>query len=125
MVFALNDLLTRATEADADHEAVRCSGQSLTYGELDAASNGIAQALIDTVVGRGARAGLYLPKAVEAVAAVYGILKAGGAYVPMDPKAPVVRAGTTAGDCTVRAIVTTGGRAPSLLAELAPHRPDA
>jgi amino acid adenylation domain-containing protein len=123
MVFALNQLLTKAAARDPTHEAVRCAGRSLTYGELEGASSGVANTLINAGVGRGDRVGLYLPKSVEAVAAVYGILKAGAVYVPMDPKAPVIRAATIASDCTVSAVVTTGKRAPSLLAELGMHRP--
>jgi amino acid adenylation domain-containing protein len=123
MVFALNQLLTRAAVQDPGREAVRCSGRSLTYGELDSASNGIAQALISGGLRRGDRVGLYLSKSVETIAAVYGILKAGAAYVPLDPKAPVVRAGTIAGDCTVGGVVTTPERAAGLLEVLAPHQP--
>jgi amino acid adenylation domain-containing protein len=123
MVFALNQLLTRAAEQDPGREAVRCSSLSLTYGGLDTASNGIAQALIGAGVRRGDRVGLYLSKSVETIAALYGILKAGAAYVPMDPKAPVVRAGTIAGDCTVSAVVTAPGQAAGLLEALAPHQP--
>jgi amino acid adenylation domain-containing protein len=122
-VFALHHLLERATEVDPAKEAVRCDGRSLTYEELDRAANAVAGALIDGGVRRGDRVGLFLPKSVEAVAALYGVLKAGAAYVPMDPKAPVVRAATIAGDCTVSALVTTGERASPLLSELAPHRP--
>ncbi|MGH2547640.1 MAG: AMP-binding protein, partial [Actinomycetota bacterium] len=123
MVFALHQLLERAAEVDPAKEAVRCAGRSLTYAELDRAANAVAGALIDGGVRRGDRVGLFLPKSVEAVASVYGVLKAGAAYVPMDPKAPVIRAATIAGDCTVSAVVTTAGRAPSLLAGLGPHSP--
>jgi amino acid adenylation domain-containing protein len=123
MLFALNQLLTRAAQADPGREAVRCQERAITYGELDRASNGVARALIDGGVRPGDRVGLYLPKSVEAVTSVYGILKAGAAYVPMDPKAPVVRAGTIAADCTVGAVVTTPERAEPLLRELGEHQP--
>jgi amino acid adenylation domain-containing protein len=123
MVFALHQLLERAAEAAPDSEAVRSGGRSLTYAELDRSANAVAGALIDGGVRRGDRVGLFVPKSVEAVASIYGIMKAGAVYVPMDPKAPVVRAATIAGDCTVSAMVTTGERGPSLLSELHPHRP--
>jgi amino acid adenylation domain-containing protein len=123
MVFALHQLLERAADADSAKEAVRCAGRSLTYGELDRAANGVANALIDGGVHPGDRVGLFLPKSVEAVAAVYGVLKAGAAYVPMDPKSPVIRAAAIAGDCTVSAVVTTAVRASSLLTELGSHQP--
>lgn len=122
-MFALNQLLQRAAEAAPEHEAVRFRGRSLTYGELERASNGIAGALLDGGVRKGDRVALYLPKSLEAIAAVYGCLKAGAVYVPIDPATPVLRAGMIARDCTVRAVVTTSERAAPLLAEVREHRP--
>lgn len=123
MAFALNHLLSRAAENDPGHDAVRDAGRSLTYGELDRASNAVANALIDAGVRRGDRVALYLPKSVDGVAGVYGIMKAGAAYVPLDPGAPVVRAATIARDCTVSAVITTPERAPALIGGLQGHRP--
>jgi amino acid adenylation domain-containing protein len=70
--------------------------------------------------------GILLPKSLEMVVAVYGIMKAGGAYVPLDPQAPVGRAAMVASDCSVAAVVTTPGRAVSLLQEMAGegHKPE-
>src|SRR2546423_9859878 len=91
MAFLLHQLLARAAGSDPEREAVRCAGTSLTYGELEAASNGVARALIAGGVRRGDRVGIHLSKRVESVAAVYGAMKAGAAYVPLDPKAPLRR----------------------------------
>ena len=91
-VFALHHLLSRAAAASPEREAVRCRGRSLSYRDLDAWSNGVARALVDGGVARGDRVGIFVPKDLEAVAAVYGVMKAGAAYVPLDPKQPVLRA---------------------------------
>jgi amino acid adenylation domain-containing protein len=124
MVYALNQLVTRAAAADPAREAVRWQDRSLTYGELDAASSGIARALVDGGIRHGDRVALFLPKTPEAVAAAYGVMKAGAAYVPIDPMAPVVRAATIAADCEVAAVVTTPGRLAALTSEMRGHRPD-
>jgi len=91
----------------------------MTYGELDSASNGLARALVAHGVRRGDRIGLFLPKGLEAVVAVYGVMKAGAAYVPLDPQAPVARAALVAADCTVAALVASEGQAANLVAEMA------
>jgi amino acid adenylation domain-containing protein len=123
-VFAIHHLLTQAADSAAEREAIRCEDRSLSYGELEAASNGIARTLIDGGVHRGDRVGLYLPKDERAIAALYGIMKAGAVYVPIDPKAPLARASMIAADCTASALVTTPDRAPDLLGALGDHRPD-
>ncbi|MGQ0669853.1 MAG: amino acid adenylation domain-containing protein [Actinomycetota bacterium] len=115
MTFLLHQLLIEAAASNPAHPAVRCAGSSHSYAGLDAASNGVARALIAGGVRRGDRVGIYLPKRVEIVVAVYASLKAGAAYVPLDPKAPVRRVGLIASDCEVSALITTPGRAAELL----------
>ncbi len=116
--FVLHGLLSDAAQIEPGREAVRCAGQSITYGELDAAGNGLARALIGEGVRRGDRVAILLPKSIEMVAAVYGVMKAGAAYVPLDPQAPVTRGAVAAADCTVAAVITTSPQAASLLSEM-------
>ena len=121
--FALPQLLDRAADAASDREAIRCGRESLTYGELHRRASAVASALVDGGLRRGDRVALYLPKSVDAVAAIYGAMMAGAAYVPIDPGSPVIRAATIARDCTVSAVVATPERAEGLIAELEGHRP--
>jgi amino acid adenylation domain-containing protein len=123
MTYVLHSLVSEAAQAEPAKEAVRCRGRSLTYGELEAASNGIARALIDGGVARGDRVGIFMPKSVEMVASVYGIMKAGACYVPLDPRAPVSRGALVAADCTIAALVTTPGRAAAIASAMPGHIP--
>jgi amino acid adenylation domain-containing protein len=123
MTNLLHRLLTEAARTDPGREAVRCAGRSISYGELDAASNGLARSLIECGVRPGDRVGILLPKCLEMVAAVYGAMKAGAAYVPLDPLAPAVRAGMVALDCTVSALITIPSRASAVLEAMGSHRP--
>jgi amino acid adenylation domain-containing protein len=95
----------------------------MTYGELDVASNGVANALIAGGVRAGDRVAILLPKSLEAMAAVYGAMKTGAAYVPLDPLAPAVRAGMVAADCTVSALITIPSRVTAVLEAMGEHRP--
>jgi amino acid adenylation domain-containing protein len=119
MAYLLPQLLNEAAASDPGHEAVRAGGRSLTYGELDTASNAVANALIDAGVRRGDRVAIHLAKGVESLAGIYGVLKAGAAYVPIDPRAPVPRAAFVANDCSVSAVITTADVADRLVPELA------
>jgi L-proline---[L-prolyl-carrier protein] ligase len=120
----LHHLITRAARSDPDREAVRCAGRSMSYGELDSASNAMARKLMGGGVRKGDRVGIHLPKRVETVAALYGSLKAGAAYVPLDPKAPPRRVGLVAADCQIRALISTPSAAAGVLAAMAEHRPE-
>jgi amino acid adenylation domain-containing protein len=124
-VFALHHLLDRAADASPEHEAIRCAGRSLTYGELRSRSDAVAAALRGVGVERGDRVALFAPKSLDAVTGMYAAMRAGAAYVPIDPKSPVARAATIARDCTVSAIISTPDRAAALLDELGDHRPRA
>ncbi len=82
------DAITRAAAADPEHEALRMSGKSITYGELDARSNSFANMLLDQGVVPGDRVGLYAHKSLDLYVALFGIMKAGAVYVPVNPDAP-------------------------------------
>src|SRR5215210_1315010 len=66
-------------------------GRTLTFAALDRSADRLASRLVRWGVGRGDRVGLWLPKSIEAVAALHGILRCGAAYVPIDPTAPPAR----------------------------------
>lgn len=117
MAYLLHQLMQRSAGRDPLREAVRCAGRTLNYGELDAASNAVARALIAAGVDRGDRVAVYMTKRVEAIASIYGVLKAGAAYVPLDPKAPVSRVALVANDCAIAAMLTT----PDLAAKVVPE----
>jgi amino acid adenylation domain-containing protein len=113
----LSELLIRAAADWPDQVAVEDEhGRSLSYAELDRAADRVATRLARWGVGRGDRIGLYLPKSIEAVAAIHGIHRAGAAYVPVDPSAPPARSVGILADAKVRAVFADGEHAASLQA---------
>jgi amino acid adenylation domain-containing protein len=111
----LSQLLDAAAARRADHPAVEDEhGRSMTYGELARAADRLATRLGRWGVGRGDRVGLFLPKGLEAVAAVHGVLRSGAAYVPIDPSSPAVRGTAILADCGVKAVVAEAGLADDL-----------
>lgn len=103
----LNQLLTRSAERYPERPAIWARDRSLTYRELDERSNQLAHLLRERGLGKGDRVGLYFPKAVESIVAMFGVLKAGGVYVALDPGAPAQRIEYIIQNCAMRALVTT------------------
>ncbi|WP_156737664.1 amino acid adenylation domain-containing protein, partial [Mycobacterium sp. E735] len=100
--------------------AVSCEGRSLTYRELDEASNRLAHLLI----GRGARPGesvaVVFSRSAEAIVAILAVLKSGAAYLPIDPGLPVARIEFMLADTAPVAALTTAALAEKLAGHVLP-----
>lgn len=71
--------------------AVVAGADSLTYRDVEARSDALAQRLTDLGFGPNARIGVFVSRSVDLVIAPLAILKAGNAYVPLDPTYPTGR----------------------------------
>jgi len=89
-----------------DHPAIEFAGETLTYEELDAAANRIANYLVTSGIGAEDLVGIYLKKSPHLYAAILGILKAGAAYVPIDPRSPIERIRAIEDDAKLRLIIS-------------------
>lgn len=85
------DKFERQVELNPTATAVISEAGSLSYGELSARSNQIANLLRSHGIGRGQFVGLGLHRCLDLPAALLGILKSGAAYVPLDPGYPTAR----------------------------------
>ena len=103
--------------------ALSMDDRVLTYAQLDASANRVANSLIRQGVRTGDRVALWMPKSLEAIVSIWGILKAGAAFVPVDPGAPVSRLATIARDCEIRALVTAMDLADDLQNEFGAAAP--
>ncbi|HEY0227571.1 MAG TPA: amino acid adenylation domain-containing protein, partial [Mycobacterium sp.] len=113
--------------------AVSCGGRSMTYLELDEASNRLAHQLIEQGVSAGQCVALLFSRSAEAIMSMLAVLKTGAAYLPMDPAVPDARIEFMLGDAAPVAAVTTAefrsrldGRAPVVIDANDPdieHRP--
>ncbi|HEX2210446.1 MAG TPA: amino acid adenylation domain-containing protein [Longimicrobium sp.] len=97
--------------------AAAFDGATLSYAELDARANRLANHLASLGVGRESRVGLCLERSAEMVIATLAILKAGGAYVPLDPAYPRERLAFMLADSGVRVLVTEDSLRAALPAE--------
>jgi amino acid adenylation domain-containing protein len=113
-VRALPDLLAASAARHGASDAVVMDGQRLDYAALETRASQFAHSLAEHGVRPGDRVGLWLPKSLDAVIALWGTLKAGAAYVPIDPGAPSARMAFIARDCSIAALVTRADRAAAV-----------
>ncbi|MFB6549721.1 amino acid adenylation domain-containing protein [Streptomyces sp. NPDC056405] len=101
------DLIRAAARRSPEAPAVGdAQGLTLTYRELDAASDRLARLLSSTGVQPGAYVALYSARDTWAVISLVAVLKAGAAYVPIDPAWPRDRAERLLDGLGVSCIVT-------------------
>jgi amino acid adenylation domain-containing protein len=87
----VHDLFAEQVARTPEHTAVVDERNQLSYRELDARANQLAQHLRKLGVGPETRVGILLERSVAGMIAVFGVLKAGGSYVPLEPMHPVDR----------------------------------
>ncbi|HLN05502.1 MAG TPA: amino acid adenylation domain-containing protein, partial [Acidimicrobiales bacterium] len=101
--------------------ALTRSGESLTYGELNARANRLARRLRALGVGPEVLVGICITRSLDLVAALLAVLKAGGAYVPLDPAYPPDRLAFMLKDASVPVLLTQSdllGHLPATSAEV-------
>lgn len=103
---SLGDLLRRLSAADPDAVAVSAPGRVLTYRELAAASDRLAERLRAHGVGPDVPVGLCLSRGVDMVTAIVAVWKAGGGYLPLDPELPAQRLAQMVADAAPPVLLT-------------------
>jgi amino acid adenylation domain-containing protein len=86
--------------------ALLCGTATMTYAELDAASNRLARELQARGVAPAARVGIFLDRGADLIVALLATLKAGSAYIPLDPAYPVERIAYIAENSNLAATIT-------------------
>jgi len=82
------DLFCIAAEKFPDHSAVKDKKGSITYAQLDAASDALALKLLSSGVKKEDFIGVLSGRTREFIIGVIAVMKAGGAYIPLDPEYP-------------------------------------
>ncbi|NEC86499.1 amino acid adenylation domain-containing protein [Streptomyces sp. SID12501] len=85
--------------------AVCDDGRTLTYAELDEASDRLAARLAGEGVRPGELVGLLLERSADIPVAILAVLKTGAAYVPLDPTYPAERLRYMVRDAGVTTVV--------------------
>ncbi|HLJ37923.1 MAG TPA: amino acid adenylation domain-containing protein [Steroidobacteraceae bacterium] len=121
----LQTAITQQAGIRPEAAAVLSPDDSLTYGELETASNRLAHMLRELGCRRGDRVGLLMPKVPAAIVGLLAVLKADAVYVPLDPAGPPARLARmleVSGCHSILAAGRTGALLRAAFANL-PHRP--
>ncbi|MFD6977594.1 amino acid adenylation domain-containing protein [Bacillus subtilis] len=89
--FTLHGLFERQAAFTPERLAIRFSGGSLTYAELDMYASRLAAHLAARGVTNESIVGVLSERSPDMLVAVLAVLKAGGAYLPLDPAYPKER----------------------------------
>ncbi|MBK6652164.1 MAG: AMP-binding protein [Betaproteobacteria bacterium] len=115
----LHDHLHGSALAFPDKIALVCGVQRVTYGELEAGSNALANRWVAQGVQRGDRVFIYADNSVEAVTAFWACLKANAVASVINPLTKTEKLRYLLQDCTPKALVIDSARLPVLVACLA------
>ncbi|WP_325892837.1 non-ribosomal peptide synthetase [Grimontia sp. NTOU-MAR1] len=118
---APNHSLLTQIKTNAQHKpqklALRCEGQVMTYGELDHASEVLANRLLTAKVTHSLPVCISLPRSVSAIVAMMAVLKAGKPYVFLEPSWPQERKRQILVDTKAQQVITSADIAPLPFAE--------
>ncbi|HZM80657.1 MAG TPA: amino acid adenylation domain-containing protein, partial [Candidatus Limnocylindrales bacterium] len=87
----LHEFVEEQAASHPDAVALVFEGETMTYGELNAAANRLAHHLIATGIRPDDLVGLEAERSFAMLVGIYGIWKAGAAYVPLEPGYPAQR----------------------------------
>ncbi|MGA2209809.1 MAG: amino acid adenylation domain-containing protein, partial [Acidimicrobiales bacterium] len=94
----VHELVRQQSLASPAAVALEFEELTMSYGELEAAADGVAARLRTAGVRRGDVVALYCRRSLEAPIGMLGIMKAGAAYLPLDPRLPPARIALMVGD---------------------------
>ncbi|MCY1684001.1 non-ribosomal peptide synthetase [Kocuria sp. SL71] len=102
----VHELFERAARSGPESPAVVWDSGSMSYEELDRASNRLARRLMRAGVDVGSTVGLMLSRGPGMVVSVLASLKAGARYLPIDPELPAERIDFMLNDSTPGVLLT-------------------
>ncbi len=102
----LHDLFEAQVNRTPMQAAISYEGVQLTYAELNASANQLANYLREQGVRPEIVVGLCVKRSLDMVIGILGILKAGGAYVPIDPELPEERIASLLVDSKATLLIT-------------------
>src|SRR5918997_6147248 len=84
----VQEMFSRTAAKFAAHVAIERGARRVTYGELEAESNRLANFLRASGAGKGTIVGLFTDDPMRIITGILGVLKAGAVFMPLDPTFP-------------------------------------
>jgi non-ribosomal peptide synthetase component F len=105
----IHELFEAQVARTPDAVAVVHEERQLSYSELNAQANQLAQYLRELGVRPDDRVAICVERSLAMVVGLLAVLKAGGAYVPLDPSYPAERLSYMLSDSTPKVLLTQSG----------------
>ncbi|MBD2040239.1 non-ribosomal peptide synthetase [Microcoleus sp. FACHB-672] len=102
----IHNLFEEQAECHPNNIAVVFENQKLTYAELNARANQVAEHLQELGVDSDVIVGICLERSLEMIVGMLGVLKAGGAYLPIELGMPAERIALMLQDAQVSVLLT-------------------
>ncbi len=103
--YLVNDFLEQSAGRTPDKVALVCDGKRLTYGEIDAMANKMANALRAGGIKRGDRVLMSLPNSIELVVSIFAALKAEAVFVAVNATTKADKLRFLVRNCRASAVV--------------------
>lgn len=103
----VHEFLERSAERYPDKTALVCANRRLTYSQVEAQANRLANALRRAGMSRGDRAAIFLPNGVEAVLSIFAVMKAGGVFVCLNPTTRLSKMSYILNNCQASFLITS------------------
>lgn len=114
----LVNLFTEQVDRTPENVAISFQGEELTYRELNARANQLANLLLVKGLKGNSIVGLLMDRSIETVIGMLGIIKAGGAYMPIDTDYPQQRIDYMIEDSGIDLLLTDKGQLNNLSKDL-------
>src|SRR5688500_9160036 len=85
---SVQERFSRTAEEFGPETAIERGQRRITYAELEADSNRLANFLLEGGAGKGTMVGLFTDDPMRIISGILGVLKAGAVFVPLDPTFP-------------------------------------
>jgi amino acid adenylation domain-containing protein len=112
-----HELIRATARRNPARTAVQFEDRSMTYAELDEASDRLARKLRAAGAIPGQLIGVCINRSIEMVTGLLAVLKTGCAYVPMDPEYPLQRLAYMMEDSGATVLLTERNLLPDLQAQ--------
>lgn len=110
----LHEMFAEQAARAPEQVAVRASGRSVSYRQLDRYGNALAHRLRALGAGPEQIVAICAERSVEAVVAMVGVLKSGAALTILDPAQPGSRLRALLAETGALAVITRAGAGPDL-----------
>lgn len=112
--YCVHRLVEVAVNRSWDQIALICGDTRLTFGDLDARANQVANCLLIHGFKKGDIVAVALQRSPTLLAVLFAVLKAGGAFVPLDPSFPMDRLSHVLNDASPKFLLVDSGTQESL-----------